>query len=190
MNAHKAAALRTYARRNRLLASLGFVAPKGSGLTEYDVYLASPLWAEIRERKLASQVQNGLPVCFACGKPANQVHHGDYEIGTLVGPPIIARDGKPFSDDANPESHPWVWARWLETANLYVVCKPCHEWAEKILGEPLGPATATRRLKNRRRKNKLDEAVPRAARQGRQERKAREMESELNRLLERDENVT
>jgi len=175
MNAHKAAALRTYARRNRLLASMGFVAPAGSGLSEYDVYLASGLWAEIRDHKQRFEAPlpgKCFPACFACGREARQVHHGDYEESTLAGP-----------SDRSPEG----WRAWLETAPLYCVCEKDHEWAEKLLGEPLGPAMATRRLKNRRRKNRLDEAVPRAARQGRQERRAREMESELNRLLERDE---
>jgi hypothetical protein len=164
MNVHTAAALRVYKARNRILKALEFAS--------YDAYLASPLWAEIRERKLASEGRR----CFACGKLATQVHHGGYDKLTLSGP------GEQSSYDGAI-----TWEKWLELAELYAVCSTCHEWAEKFLDEPVGPALATRRLRNRRRKNRLDETVPRAARQGRQERRAREMEGELKRLLRRDE---
>lgn len=172
MNKLTAAALGAYRRRNKVLADLGFVPPKGSGLTEYDVYLASPLWAEIRERKLATEGRR----CFACGKEATQVHHGDYEAATLL--PAFVMAAASLED----------WRRWLSGVELYAVCATDHAWAEHFLGEKLAPASATRRLKNRRLKNRLDErVVPRAARLGRQERKVREMEMELARLNERDE---
>jgi len=168
VNRRTAAALRVYRRRNAVLVGLGFVAAKGSGLSPYDVYLASQLWAEIRERKLALEERR----CYACGGEAGQVHHGDYDEHTLAGPKFI----------------PGGWPGWLERSNLYAVCDRCHEWAEHFLGEKLPPALATKRLKARRKKNRLDErAVPRAARIGKQERKAREMMSELARLIARDE---
>lgn len=154
------AALAAYNRRNKVLRGLGFAS--------YQEYLDSPLWAEIRDRKLAAEEWR----CFACGRPAGQVHHGDYKDSTLAGPPDWRNDG---------------WARWLEAAELYAVCKTDHEWSEYYLGSKLPPEVATQRLKNRRAKNRVGETVPRAARQGRQERKAREMGSELERLLRRDE---
>jgi hypothetical protein len=164
MNKLTAAALQAYRRRNKVLAGLGFAS--------YEDYLASPLWAEIRERKLAAEGRR----CFACGKVATQVHHGDYERETLR--PIFHPLQREYDS----------WSDWLDMADLYAVCEPCHKWAEHFLGEKLPPESATKRLKNRRRKNRLDEKeVPRAARLGRQERKAREMELELGRLLARDE---
>lgn len=164
MNKLTAAALQVYRRRNKVLAGLGFAS--------YEEYLASPLWAAIRERKLAAEGRR----CFACGKVATQVHHGDYREPTLAGP------------TAGITGRPEAWTNWLAQAELYAVCATDHEWAERFLGEKLPPATATKRLKNRRRKNRLDEKeVPRAVRLGRQERKAREMEMELARLNERDE---
>jgi len=167
LNVHTAAALRAYKARNRILKAMGYAS--------YDEYLASPLWREIHERKLEREGRR----CFACGRTANQVHHGDYLVGTLTGPSEAALEKLGTSEA-------WQW--WLQTAELYAVCEKDHEWSEKFLGEPVGPELATRRLKNRRRKNRLDEApVPLPARQGRQERKAREMESELARLIERDE---
>jgi hypothetical protein len=186
MNAHTAAALQVYKRRNKVLAGLGFVAPKGSGLSNYDVYLASPLWDAIRKWKL--QVEDWR--CFACGQEASQVHHGDYEERTIRGPELVLTlEGKTI--DCTPKLFFHLWDLWLQSVELYAVCELDHKWAEyfEFMGEKLKlpPATATKRLKNRRRKNRLDEAVPRAARQGRQERKAREMEGELNRLLRRDE---
>jgi hypothetical protein len=158
------AALAAYNRRNKVLRGLGFAS--------YEEYLASPLWAEISRRKLDSEGRR----CFACGRPAAQVHHGNYAENTLRGPgPVLEVEGD------------WRWRLWLESVELYAVCATDHEWAEYYLGAKLPPDVATKRLKNRRRKNRLDETVPRAARQGRQERKAREMEGELARLLERDE---
>lgn len=165
MNKLTATALQVYRRRNKALAGLGF--------DSYDDYLASPLWIEIRERKLTSVGRR----CFACGKLATQVHHGDYEEETLVGPESRTLATMGFEG----------WSLWLAGAELYAVCARDHEWAEHFLGEKLPPASATRRLKNRRKKNGLDEKVPRAARLGRQERRAREMAQELARLLGRDE---
>lgn len=161
MNKLTATALQVYRRRNKVLAGLGYAS--------YEEYLASPLWAEIRGHKLAAEGRR----CYACGKEATQVHHGSYSEMTLAGPLERSAEG---------------WRRWLKAASLYVVCAKDHEWAEHFLSEKLPPDVATKRLKNRRAKNRLDErAVPRAARLGRQERKAREMELELARLNERDE---
>lgn len=185
MNKLTAAALQAYRRRNRVLAGLGFVPPKESGLTEYDIYLASPLWAEIREHKLAAEERQ----CFACGKLATQVHHGNYAQETLTGPgDVYIAKRTIWTDPPAGELVRESWEEWMGRVELYAVCEKDHEWAEHFLGEKLPPAAATKRLKNRRAKNRLDErAVPRAARLGRQERKALEMELELARLNERDE---
>lgn len=166
---YKAAALLAYRRRNAVLKGLGF--------DSYVEYLASPLWAEIRERKLDSEGRR----CFACGKPATQVHHGNYEEETLTGP---SQDAATY---LGVTIGPAAWEAWLRHAELYAVCKVDHEWSEHFAGEKLPPEIATKRLKNRRRKNRLDETVPRAARQGRQELRAREMDADLKRLIERDE---
>lgn len=180
LNKLTASALQVYRRRNAVLVGLGFVPPKGSGLSPYDLYLASPLWAEIRERKLAAEGRR----CFACGKVATQVHHGDYGRPTLAGPQFhLAGLLSCGCEDCRD-----TWRAWLAEVELYAVCATDHGWAEHFLGEKLPPRAATKRLKARRAKNRLDErAVPRAARLGRQERKAREMELELARLNERDE---
>lgn len=164
---YEVAALAAYNRRNKVLRGLRFAS--------YEEYLASPLWAEIRDRKLASEGRR----CFACGGTATQVHHGAYDLETL---------GGPLWDDASEaNTYTKIWAAWLASAELYVICGTDHEWAEYYMGAKLPPEVATKRLKNRRKKNRLDETVSRAARQGRQERKAREMEVELARLLRRDE---
>lgn len=162
------AALAAYNRRNKVLRGLGFAS--------YEEYLASPLWAEISRRKLDSEGRR----CFACEKVATQVHHGDYLLRTLHGPEMML---DPARDCLTRES----WERWLASIELYAVCKADHEWSEFYLGTKLPPEVATKRLKNRRKKNRLDDQVPRAARQGRQELRAREMGEELARLLERDD---
>lgn len=163
MNHYTAAALQVYRRRNKELAGLGYAS--------YEEYLASPLWAAIRDRKLAAEGRR----CYACGKEAHQVHHGDYLEPTLAGPPEGITGGS------------FGWDRWLATAELYAVCRSCHEWAEHFLGQAVGPVIATARLKKRRKARGLDSAVPRPARQGKQERRAREMEMDLARLIARDE---
>lgn len=182
MNRYTAAALAAYNRRNKVLRGLGFAS--------YEEYLASPLWAEISRRKLDSEGRR----CYACGKTATQVHHGDYDRETLRGPlKVVGVDGKCYFGPLGMVSlatYAKEFSKWLGTAELYAVCKPDHEWAEYYLGAKLPPEVATQRLKNRRRKNRLDETVPRAARQGRQELRTREMNGELARLLERDEDGT
>ncbi len=56
---------RIYKERNRILKVLGFVS--------YDSYLQSETWKNLRAFVLK---QN--PLCFACKKPATQVHHTVY----------------------------------------------------------------------------------------------------------------
>lgn len=66
-------ALQEYRERDRVLGALGF----GS----YDEYLASPLWRDIRLRKLKEGNH-----CYGCGSgPCWQVHHADYSRETLLG---------------------------------------------------------------------------------------------------------
>lgn len=64
---------KVYAHRDRLLRTLGY--------SSYPDYLASPLWAEIRQEVFE---RDGC-ICFACGGRANEVHHGDYKLKTLAG---------------------------------------------------------------------------------------------------------
>ena len=61
-----------YTLRNETLLLLGF--------KDYPAYLRSQLWKGIRERKLAAD-----PNCFACFRPANQVHHSSYDHAVLIG---------------------------------------------------------------------------------------------------------
>jgi hypothetical protein len=104
--------LAAYNQRNKVLRGLGFAS--------YEEYLASPLWAEISRRKLDSEGRR----CFACGKSATQVHHGDYDYYTLAGP------------------DPRFWEAYFVLAELYAVCKADHEWAEYYLGSKLPPLVA------------------------------------------------
>jgi len=61
-----------YARRNMIVFELGF--------SSYRSYLRSPLWKEIRGKKLKRD-----PQCWGCDKRAQQVHHGDYTRENLTG---------------------------------------------------------------------------------------------------------
>lgn len=61
-----------YTRRNEIILLLGF--------SSYRAYLRSPLWKEIRTKKLKRD-----PQCFGCGRRAQQVHHGDYTMDNLTG---------------------------------------------------------------------------------------------------------
>ena len=70
-------ALQEYRERDRVLGALGF----GS----YDEYLTSPLWRDIRLRKLKEDGH-----CYGCGRPGCwQVHHADYSRETLLGESLI-----------------------------------------------------------------------------------------------------
>lgn len=64
--------MKEYRRRDRLLRGLGF--------KSYQDYLASSLWSKIRTAQLRKH--DG---CYACGKPATQVHHSRYSIDVLLG---------------------------------------------------------------------------------------------------------
>ncbi len=65
-------AKRAYAVRARLLQDLGF--------TSYDAYLQSPLWRTIRQHVLDTH-----RYCYACDRPAKQVHHARYTVANLSG---------------------------------------------------------------------------------------------------------
>jgi hypothetical protein len=51
------------------------------GFKDYDEYLASKLWAEVRERVLERDRRR----CLCCKRPAIQVHHSSYNTDTLAG---------------------------------------------------------------------------------------------------------
>lgn len=88
-----------YARRNRVLAKIGF-----SG---YKEYLASDLWASIKERVFSRD--SGL--CQVCHqKPAYTVHHVTYSEAVLLGKDI---------------------------SQLMSVCRGCHHHAELKNGRKL-----------------------------------------------------
>lgn len=63
----------------RLLRARGIKAPKVK--TDYQKYLTSPIWKEIRQRVMA---RDG-GTCQACGKLAIVVHHKSYERAVLDG---------------------------------------------------------------------------------------------------------
>lgn len=62
-----------YSLRARSLRELGF--------EDYPAYLASPLWAEIRERVLRAAYR----LCDFCKRRASQVHHRAYTLETMRG---------------------------------------------------------------------------------------------------------
>ncbi len=62
----------SYAIRNKALESIGF--------SNYADYLASPLWQEIRKKRLTSH-----PTCFCCDNTADVVHHRFYYKKLLLG---------------------------------------------------------------------------------------------------------
>lgn len=82
--------MKQYHARDERLRFLGFAF--------YGDYLKSDEWAEIRARKLARH-----PECMLCNKPAEVVHHLDYEMGTLLG---------------------------LQNSSLVCLCHACHELIE------------------------------------------------------------
>lgn len=61
-----------YRRRNLILKALGF--------DSYQSYLVSDLWKQIRAAKLKMD-----GACYACFRPANQVHHKRYTVANLKG---------------------------------------------------------------------------------------------------------
>jgi hypothetical protein len=62
-----------YEERSRNLRSLGF--------TSYEAYLASDLWAAIRERVLTRDRRR----CRLCPREASQIHHTKYTRDALLG---------------------------------------------------------------------------------------------------------
>jgi hypothetical protein len=84
---------REYGIRNKALAELGFAS--------YAEYLASPLWQEIRKKRL--EISSG---CSCCLNPADVVHHDKYYKRLLIG------------DDASVRR------------DLYPLCHPCHRRVE------------------------------------------------------------
>ena len=66
--------INSYSRRNAMLRNLGY--------ESYHAYLASPLWAGIRERVLSSRECK----CSSCDSTLNlQVHHKRYTMENLTG---------------------------------------------------------------------------------------------------------
>ncbi len=75
---------RAYSIRNKALAEIGFAT--------YAAYLASPLWKEIRAKRLAISSQ-----CSCCEEQAAIVHHDFYYKKLLLGDEIsVARDLYPL----------------------------------------------------------------------------------------------
>lgn len=102
------AALRAYAARRRVLLALGY--------QSYDAYLASPLWARIRTRKLEDERR----ICYGCGaEGCSQVHHADYALATMEG---------------------------KAPHRLFVVCEACHKACEFFGKVKIGPSEATATL--------------------------------------------
>lgn len=62
----------SYQERNKILFGIGF--------KDYDEYLKSDLWAEIRFKQLKA-----MPDCLMCGETATQVHHLKYTEENLKG---------------------------------------------------------------------------------------------------------
>lgn len=81
-----------YAERNTAVRSIG--------MSSYDEYLASPLWASIRSRIL-----DGAE-CYACGHTPTQVHHSRYTKQTLIG-----------RDDSNLFALCGVCHQWAHSKN-------------------------------------------------------------------------
>jgi hypothetical protein len=106
-----------YGDRNRFLLRIGY--------ESYRKYLDSPLWASIRQRVLDRD--GGL--CWACNKPATQVHHQQYTAGNLTGENLH---------------------------NMVSVCGGCHHNAEidRERGKTT-PGWANRRLKTQRKWNDI-----------------------------------
>lgn len=105
-----------YAERNLLLAQLGY--------KNYDAYLRSSEWKEIRARKLAQD-----PNCFGCNRNADkatmQVHHGAYTQENLSGAALT---------------------------DLWTVCSRCHRYIEVTShGYKRTPEQATDELRRIRR---------------------------------------
>lgn len=113
-----------YGARNDLLWKLGFV--------DYKQYLRSKIWKNIRARQLEAE-----PNCYACGKPANQVHHGEYTEANLTGATL---DG------------------------LYSVTAGCHKKAEMTRdGFKRSPYEATAELRRMKKYYLSRKKVPRGA---------------------------
>lgn len=73
-----------YVERNEILREIGFA--------NYQDYLSSPLWHEIRTKRLAIQ-----STCSCCNGPAKVVHHDTYYKKLLLGDDIsIKRDLYPL----------------------------------------------------------------------------------------------
>ena len=87
-----------YNKRDAALKALGF--------KTYKEYLKSDLWQSIRTVYLGK-----FPLCFGCGKPANQIHHKYYNEENLSGRSL---DG------------------------MFSICASCHE---KIEFKPSGMKT-------------------------------------------------
>ena len=97
-----------YTERNEILKALGF--------RDYKMYLRSPLWKEIRQRKISIN-----PECYGCGRGDSgiilQVHHSEYTLLNLSGKSL---DG------------------------LFTVCSRCHHFAEVTIdGYKRNPEEAT-----------------------------------------------
>jgi hypothetical protein len=99
---------RIYRERNRILKAMGFAS--------YRDYLEGDLWASIRTAVLKER-----PCCFACGRPAIQVHHRCYNKKVLEG---------------------------RDHGRLFSVCRSCHhriEFRDRD-HEKLNPRQATIKL--------------------------------------------
>lgn len=81
---------RSYKNRSESLKKIGF--------KSYSDYLKSDLWTSIRDQVLCES-----PSCIRCKKQADQVHHADYFVETLLG---------------------------TNTSRLFPICGHCHELAE------------------------------------------------------------
>jgi len=104
-------AVACYAVRDANLRSIGYLT--------YGYYCRCDLWIGIRARVFELYGKE----CFACGAPAEQVHHSDYSIQVLRGEDL---------------------------SKLYPVCGDCHLWCEFDNGFKVSPRRATDKLKKRR----------------------------------------
>ena len=82
-----------YVERNKVLRELGF--------TNYAEYLASPIWADIKSRRMKKGA-----TCSCCPKKANLLHHDTYYRKLLLG------------DEASIQR------------DLYPLCHSCHRLVE------------------------------------------------------------
>lgn len=121
---------------------------------DYRAYLGGPEWAELRERVFKKKWK----FCYACGKPASQVHHRNYKRNTMRGRRL--RDLLPLCRGCHHWAH--YQAKSLKETNellkarrmvryggrltpLGKKAKKRQEWYDKSPGALVSPGTVSRR---------------------------------------------